>query len=78
MQLKVEPGVEDRFSLANPIRYSWDNKKNDGVRILARLDRICSFQALTLGLETVEDYHIRGDNAHSDHLVVWCKLRLLL
>jgi exonuclease III len=77
MQLKMELGVTDEFPPTNTIKYSWDNRRNDGVRILERLDRIYSFQALTPGIEAVEDYHIKGDSAHSVHLAVWCKLRLL-
>jgi len=32
--------VEECFPNMGPIKYTWDNKRLDGVRILARLDRI--------------------------------------
>jgi hypothetical protein len=42
-QLTAALRVEDVFPLASPIKFSWDNKRRDGVRVLAHLDRIYSF-----------------------------------
>jgi endonuclease/exonuclease/phosphatase family metal-dependent hydrolase len=76
-QLTSLLGVEDNFSPSGPIRFTWDNKRRDGMRVLARLDRIYVFQATAPGLEPVEEYVIKGDSVFSDHLAVWYKLALL-
>jgi hypothetical protein len=75
-QLVALLGVEDNFPSTSPVKFSWDNRRRDGVRVLARLDRIYSFQTTTAGSRTVEEYFIKGGSVHSDHLAVWCKLLL--
>lgn len=47
----------------------WDNKRREGTRILARLDRIYTPRSLE-ALRTGEDYKILGDSNFSDHLPV--------
>jgi hypothetical protein len=44
--------VEDNFSASNQIKFSWDNRRRNGIRVLARLDRIYSFQS-TEALRTI-------------------------
>jgi exonuclease III len=68
--------VEDAFPNTSPIKYSWDNKRRDGVRVLARLDRIYSFQPPSLDSQPMSEYYIRGDSNHSDHLPGWGKVLL--
>jgi endonuclease/exonuclease/phosphatase family metal-dependent hydrolase len=63
-------GVEDNFSPNESIRFSWYNKRQGGVRIMARLDRVYSFQAVALSPSPIVEYEIRGDSVHSDHLAV--------
>jgi endonuclease/exonuclease/phosphatase family metal-dependent hydrolase len=62
--------VEDNFPRNNRIRFSWDSRRRDGSRILARLDRFYSFNYLGVNATEV-DYRILGDSVHSDHLPVW-------
>jgi len=66
----------ESFSSSNPVKFSWDNKWRDGVRILARLDRIYSFLPTGVHACPMVEYFIRGDSNHSDHLPVWGKLEL--
>ena len=67
--------VEDCFPASNQIWFSWDNKCQNGVRVLARLDRIYSFQAAN-ATQVMTHYEILGNNNHSDHLPV--KGRIML
>jgi endonuclease/exonuclease/phosphatase family metal-dependent hydrolase len=67
--------VEDNFPSSNRIRFSWDNRRRNRIRVLARLDRVYSFQA-TGALKTVVEYEILGNCNHSDHFPVWCKILL--
>jgi exonuclease III len=75
-QLKLALKVEDTFPNSSPIKFSWDNKRRDGVRILARLDRIYSFQPVTAEAAPMAEYYIRGDSNHFDHLPVVGKFLL--
>jgi len=75
-QLLGALNVGDHFPRTNPIKYSWDNRRRDGVRVLARLDRIYSTNPAGGQTSTVAEYFIRGDSAHSDHLPVWGKFLL--
>jgi hypothetical protein len=75
-QLVAQLGVADDYPSTSPIKYSWDNKRHDGVRVLIRLDRIYTFQAVSPGVTPVAEYYIKGDSVHSDHLAVWCKILL--
>jgi exonuclease III len=67
--------VEDNFPSGNKIKFSWDNRRRDGTKVLARLDRIYAFQA-TGTFKSVADYEILGDSNHSDHLPVRHKILL--
>ena len=67
--------VHDPFSSSNRIKFSWDNRRRTGLRVLARLDRIYSFK-LGGNAITVEEYYILGNNSHSNHLPMWYKLAL--
>jgi hypothetical protein len=69
-QLKVALKVEDAFPNSSPIKFSWDNKRRNGVRILARLDWISSFQVCMAAAPPIAEYYIRGDSIHFDHLLV--------
>lgn len=62
--------LEEKFSTTSPIKYSWDNKCRDCLRILARLDRIYSFQAGRGQCSPIDEYYIKGNSNHSDHLLV--------
>jgi len=68
--------VEENFPRTNPIKFSWDNRRQDGARVLAQLDRIYSFQADGGQASPVAEYFIKGDSNHSDHLPVWGKFLL--
>jgi hypothetical protein len=76
-QLTSLLGVADNYQLNGALQFTWDNKRQDGSRVMARLDRIYAFQGTAPGAEPVEEYLIKGDSVHSDHLAVWCKLTLL-
>jgi hypothetical protein len=38
--------VENNFPLSNIIKFSWNNRHQGRVRVLARLDRVYAFQVL--------------------------------
>jgi exonuclease III len=67
--------VNDPFPLTNRVKFSWDNKRRTGLRVLARLDRIYSYNQIG-NAQPVEEYFILGNSNHSDHQPVWCKLTL--
>lgn len=69
-ELTAALNVADRFPPSNPIRFLGDNKRRDGACILARLDRIHTFQSMGAGPQPVIDYFIKSDCNHSDHLPV--------
>jgi exonuclease III len=75
-QLKSLLDIEDRYPATSSIRFSWDNRRQGVVRILARLDRVYTFQNPAIGIELVKEYYIKGGSAHSDHLAVWYHLSL--
>ena len=75
-ELKDAFQLEDPFPASNRIRFSWDSKRQDGSRVMARLDK--SYTFITPGaITTGANYRILGDCVHSDHLPVWRKLWLV-
>ena len=74
-ELKEAFQLEDPFPASNRIRFSWDSKRQDGSRVMVRLDRPYSFSmngAITLR----SNYKILGNCVHSNHLPVWRRLWL--
>ena len=67
--------VQDEFPSSNRIRFSWDNRRRSGLRVLARLDRIYTFN-VGGSASAVEEYFILGNSSHSDHLPVWYRITL--
>jgi exonuclease III len=67
--------VADPFPSTNRVKFSWDNRRRTGLRVLARLDRIYSYKQVG-NVVPVEEYYIIGNSNHSDHLPVWCKIAL--
>lgn len=67
----------DHFSQDNRIKFSWDNRRRDGRRSLARLNRCYSFQQVRAGPSPIIKYLIRGDCSHADHLPVEHSVQLL-
>ena len=67
--------VEDPFPVSNHIRFSWDSKRQDGSRVMARLDRSYTYK-LNGATTTGANYRILGNCAHSDHLPVLRRLWL--
>lgn len=67
--------VTDPFDRTSAIKYTWDNRRKDSKRVLARLDRIYAFVNPS-GDPSQAEYHIRSDCGHSDHLPVWRSLEL--
>ena len=63
--------LSDTFNHNGKLKFSWDNKRRDGCRILGRLDRhyISSPPGPAPQLST-RNYIIRGDCPASDHLPV--------
>lgn len=63
--------LSDTFSHNGKLKYSWDNKRRDGCRILGRLDRhYTSSPSGPYPSLTTRNYTIRGDCPASDHLPV--------
>lgn len=67
--------VEDNFPRSNKIKFSWDNRRVDGQRILARLDRAYVFEG-SQSQPSYHSYRIFGDTSFSDHLPVWREVHL--
>jgi hypothetical protein len=67
--------VSDPFPNSSRIKFSWDNWRRTGLRVLAILDRVYSHN-LPGNIQPVEEYFIIGKSNHSDHLPIWCKLAL--
>ena len=69
--------LQDTFTYTGPLKFSWDNRRRDGCRILGRLDRhyILSPPGTHLHLST-SNYSIRGDYPASDHLPVSIEVKL--
>ena len=63
--------LHDNFNSSGRLRFLWDNRRRDGCRILARLDRhyVSSSPGSNIHLPT-RNYAIRGDCPASDHLLV--------
>lgn len=75
--LKTHLNVEDNPRSQGSLRYSWDNQRMDGTRILARLDRIYLFPACqNTATRNVTDYRILGSCPWSDHHPVTLNLAL--
>lgn len=68
--------LEEIFPRHNAIKFSWDNRQREGMRILARLDRFYSFKADGKTPSPIAEYFIKGDCTFSDHLPVWGKVLL--
>ena len=68
-ELKDLLQVEDKFPSSHNIKFSWDNHKRDGNRILARLDRYYTFSN-PANPASKENYRILGDCSLADHLPV--------
>lgn len=69
--------LSDTFICLGKLKYSWDNRRRDGCRILGRLDRhyTSSSPGTNLHLPT-RNYIIRGDCSASDHLPVSIEVTL--
>ena len=74
-ELKGTFQLEDPFPASNRIQFSWDSKRQDGSRVMARLDRTYAFSTTGASI-TGANYRIFGDCVHSDHLPVWRRLWL--
>lgn len=76
-RLKAHCQVEDYFNYSSPLNFSWDNKRKDGPRVLARLDRFYSFTNLDPNQSThITSYDILGDCGLSDHLPIRLVIQL--
>jgi hypothetical protein len=67
--------IKDTFPSSNRICYNWDNRRQNGIRVLARLDRVYVFKA-GAGGEILGEYEIMADSNHFDHLPVRRKIPL--
>lgn len=74
-QLLASLEVFDTFSDTNIIRFSWDNRRKDDRRSLARFDRFYTFEA-PAGDPIKKEYCILSECSHSDHLPVRYSLEL--
>ena len=53
--------VEDKFLANNMLRFSWENKKKDRDKHLARIDKHYTFNQVGIGMEVVSKYYIKGN-----------------
>ncbi|KAG0620297.1 hypothetical protein M758_4G205500, partial [Ceratodon purpureus] len=75
--LKTGLNLDEPPLAPDSLRYSWDNLRSNGARVLARLDRAYVFHDRdTVSSATVADYRILGGCTQSDHSPVVLKLQL--
>ena len=74
--LKAFLQVGEPARLSDSLKFSWNNYRQDGLRILARLDRFYIFQSLPTTYRQIIAYKIRGDTGWSDHMPVELSLQL--
>ena len=72
--LKTFLQVEELARLVDSSKFSWDNYRMDGLRILARVDRFYErfyvFRNLATATRRIISYRIKKDAGYSDHLLV--------
>lgn len=75
--LKAHLQVSDYFTYTGPRTYTWDNRRSDGTRVLARLDRTYTFHSPS-GQQSqyVTQHEIMGDCNLSDHLPIKLSIEL--
>ena len=74
---KLSLNVKNCFNPARGLRFSWDNGREDGQRILARLDRFYVHVDPSTNLPiSIRSYTIRSNCIISDHLPVHISLNL--
>lgn len=63
--------LRDTFNHTGKLKFSWDNRRRDGCRVLGRLDRhYVSFSPGHISHLSTQNYQILGDCSTSDHLPV--------
>jgi hypothetical protein len=70
MAMKSHLQVSNNALSPSSQKFSWDNLRQDGSRVLARLDHVYLFQAIGTTSRKLVSYRICGDLAWSDHLPV--------
>lgn len=71
LNLKQHLNIDDNLRSPGSLQYSWDNFRNDGSRVMARLDRFYIFKnGAGMSNRKLSEYLIRGDNAWSDHFPI--------
>ena len=75
--VKDSLNICDNFHSDRGLKYSWDNGRHEGQRILARLHRFYIFYDPPLGhSHSISSYTIKGECSLSDHLPVTLSLKL--
>ena len=75
--IKNDFNIYDTFNSGKGLKYTWDNSRMDGHRILPRLDRFYIFIDPIQGHSTaILLYSIKGDCSLSNHLPVTITLKL--
>lgn len=63
------------FNHNQTLKFSWDNKRKEGKRALARLYRVYSYPCSKGPLDShISEYKILGNCYLSDHLPLWFQL----
>jgi hypothetical protein len=72
--LKEHFEVEDFFDSKGKLRYSWDNRHRDKIRVLARLNRLYAHKVMGTWRDgSIVSYEIKGDSGVFDHCsVLFC------
>jgi exonuclease III len=73
-QLLEHLGLEDHPRSIGSSKYSWDNLREDGVRVLARLD--CAYIFRNDQAQGCRKHAIRADSGWSDHSPIELELEL--
>jgi hypothetical protein len=74
--LKSDLNIADPFQRQRGLKFSWDNGRTNGERVLARLDRFYIFSIPAIGTSrSIISYTILGDSTLSDHHPVAVQLK---
>lgn len=68
--LKNRLGVEEYPRSPASMKFSWDNFRDDGLRVLARLDWCYLFPTFVTASRKLVSYNIMGNSAWSDYMRV--------
>ena len=76
--LKAFLQIDEPSRSLDNLKFSWDNYRLDGLRVLARLDRFYVLQSTAIANRKIVSYKIKGDVGWSDHSPIELSVQLEL